>query len=144
MPQGLVKVGEGTMSWMFLDIYHASLHTKSGQYREGDFPQLLTINYLKTINKQRLIDATEEQWLLQDVDKKKVQRWLKLLHQIWPDINKGDSLTYYVTKSREGYFYHNGELLGNIKSNDFSDAFLAIWLSEKTSQPKLRRQLIAI
>ncbi|PKG38536.1 chalcone isomerase family protein [Psychromonas sp. Urea-02u-13] len=31
-----------------------------------------------------------------------------------------------------------------MNSEDFSDAFLAIWLSDKTSQPKLRRQLLGL
>lgn len=144
LPHKLIKVGEGTMSWMLLDIYRASLYTESGLYREGVYPQVLTINYLKNINKQRLIKATEEQWLLQGVDTEKVQGWLKLLRQIWPDINNGDSLTFYVAENREGSFYYNQRLLGNINNDDFSDAFLAIWLSEKTSEPKLRRQLLSL
>ncbi|WP_413702284.1 chalcone isomerase family protein [Psychromonas sp. KJ10-10] len=144
LPQQLIKVGEGTMSWMFLDIYHASLFTSTGKYNEQSHPQVLTINYLKNIKKNSLIEATEEQWLLHDVDEEKLKNWLQLLHQIWPDINKGDSLTFHVAENKEGYFYYNQELIGRIPNEDFCNAFLAIWLSEKTSQPKLRRQLLAL
>lgn len=132
------------MSWMFLDIYHASLFTSTGDYNERIYPQALTINYLKNISKKSLIEATQEQWLLQDVDQVKLNHWLTLLHQIWPDINKGDNLTFYVTGNKEGHFYYNQALVGSINSDGFSDAFLNIWLSEKTSQPKLRRQLLAL
>ena len=132
------------MSWMFLDIYRVSLFTSSGDYKDQSYPQLLTINYLKNINKDSLIEATEEQWLLQGVEQAQLNNWLKLLDQIWPDINKGDNLTFYVAENKTGYFYYNQSLIGSINSEGFSYAFLNIWLSEKTSQPKLRRQLLAL
>ena len=144
LPQQLQKVGNGTMSWMFLDIYDASLFTDSGDYKADVYPQVLTITYLKSINKQRLIKATEDQWLLQKFENTKVKHWLLSLQDIWPDIKSGDSLTFYVAENKKGYFYHNQTLLGEINTDGFSDAFLAIWLSEKTSQPKLRRQLLGL
>jgi hypothetical protein len=144
MPHQLQKVGDGTMSWLFLDLYDASLFTPSGNYQSDIYPQALTINYLKNVNKKRLIKATEEQWVLQEFEESKVKYWLQSLQQIWPDIKSGDSLTFYVAENKKGYFYHNQTLLGEINSEDFSDAFLSIWLSEKTSQPQLRRQLLGL
>jgi hypothetical protein len=144
LPNKLQKVGQGTMSWFLLDIYDASLFTDSGSYQANMYPQVLTITYLKNISKQRLIKATKDQWLLQDFEASKVRQWLLRLEQVWPDIKSGDSLTFYVNENKNGYFYHNQNLLGGIDNEDFSDAFLAIWLSEKTSQPQLRRELLGL
>ena len=138
----LKKVGEGTMSWMFLDIYHAALLTKSGHYNDNTYPVALTITYLKNINKDRLIKATKEQWLLQGYTVQQITPWLTTLKEIWPNISDGDSLSFVIDKSRIGTFYHNKTRLGKIDSAKLSDAFIAIWLSNKTSEPALRGQLL--
>ena len=142
-PQATFKqVGEGTMSWMFLDIYHASLLTQSGYYKDKTYPVALTITYLKNITKNRLIKVTKAQWLLQGYTKEQISPWLVTLEEIWPDISDGDTLSFFVDKFRKGTFYHNKMLLKKIDSIKLSDAFIAIWLSEKTSEPVLRRQLL--
>ena len=143
-PKQLQKVGDGIMSWMFIDIYYAKFATKSGDYKPEVYPQSLTITYLKNITKKRLIKATKEQWRLQGFDNNKIKRWLQAIEKIWPDIKSGESLTFYVDENKKGTFYHNQTLLGEINSNSFSPAFLAIWLSDKTSQPKLRQQLLGL
>lgn len=138
------KVGNGSMSWMFIDIYDASLFTKSGRYKAGVYPQVLNITYLKNIDKKRLISATKEQWELQTFSDENIKSWLKELESIWPNINSGDSLTFYVAENKRGDFYHNDSWLGGIDNPKFSEAFLSIWLSEKTSQPRLREQLLGL
>lgn len=142
--QQLQKVGQGTMSWMFLNIYDAALLTPDGNYQKGTYPQALTITYLKNINKNRLIKATKEQWQLQRFSDENINEWLHSIDEIWPDIKDGDRLTFYVGEDKKGYFYHNDTLLGGIENQAFSGAFLAIWLSEQTSQPQLRRQLLGL
>lgn len=102
LPHQLEKVGDGTMSWMFLDIYDASLFTTDGDYSSTVYPQVLTLNYLKNINKKRLINATKEQWILQGFEDTKMKYWLQSLQQIWPDIKSGDSLTFYVSENKKG------------------------------------------
>lgn len=144
LPERLQKVGDGTMSWLFLDIYDASLFSFDGRYISGQYPQALTINYLKNIKRKKLINATKEQWNLQNIENKHVKYWLQSLDKIWPDIKKGDSLTFYVAENKKGYFYLNESFLGGINSEAFSEAFLAIWLSEKTSQPQLRQKLLGL
>jgi len=140
----LKKVGQGTMSWMFIDIYDAEFFTSNGKYKPNQFPQVLTITYLKDIKQKRLIDATKEQWVLQGQNSESVKRWIAILSDIWPDIQQGDKLTFYVEQNKKGTFFHNGQAIGHIKEQAFSMAFLSIWLSEKTSQPELRQQLLGV
>ena len=140
----LKKVGEGNMSWMFLDIYRATFFTENGVYQAFDYPQALSITYLKDINKNRLLEATKKQWLLQDYDQLQIESWIDELSQIWPNIKSNDNLIFYVDKNNQGIFYYNQRLIGSVSDKELSTAFLAIWLSHKTSQPKLRRQLLGI
>ncbi|MEH6452007.1 MAG: chalcone isomerase family protein [Psychromonas sp.] len=135
-------VGQGGMSWMFMDIYQASLYSQDGTYQHSNYPQALTINYKKNISKSQLIKATKEQWKKLSVDNKRYQPWINDLNRLWPDIAKGDKLTLFIEQGGNGYFYHNGQLIGSVDSPDFAPAFLSIWLSEKTSQPRLRKKLI--
>ena len=60
---------------------------------------------------------------------------------LWPNIEEGDTLLLKVEETKST-FYHNGELRGEITDQYFGPMFLAIWLSENTSQPELRTQLI--
>jgi len=138
----LNKVGEGTMSWMFINIYKASLFTFDGAYQVNDFPQALSITYLKNISKKRLIEATKDQWLLQGYELAQVKPWLNLLSKIWPDIKSGDNLTFYLETSSKAIFYYNQKPIGEVSDADLVSAFIAIWLSDKTSQPALRQQLL--
>jgi hypothetical protein len=39
-------------------------------------------------------------------------------------------------------FFHNGKLRADVTDPDFARAFIAIWLSPKTSEPKLRLALL--
>lgn len=138
----LKPVGQGVMSWLFIDIYQISLYSQSGDYQPLHYPQALTIHYHKSIDQQRLIDATMEQWQQQNLDATLYQPWLSRLQRIWPNIENGDRLTLYVSKSGKSDFYHNQLLLGSIDNPAFSEAFLGIWLAKNTSQPSLRKQLI--
>ncbi|MCW8996070.1 MAG: chalcone isomerase family protein [Psychromonas sp.] len=138
----LKNVGQGKMSWLFMDIYQASLFSKDGRYQPKQYPQALIIRYQRNFSKSTLLKATQQQWQKLSVDENLYQQWLQTLSVIWPEIKKGERLTFLVSSNGRGDFYHNGNWLGSIDNPDFSDAFLSIWLSENTSEPDLRRKLI--
>ena len=60
---------------------------------------------------------------------------------MWPDIKEGDSLSLLIHQGRS-VFYFNQQYIGVINPSDFGQIFLAIWLSENTSEPELRRELL--
>lgn len=140
--ESLKMVGEGEMSWLFIDLYKAALYSQNGDYKEHTYPQALNITYQKDIGKKHLISATEKEWNKLSINNKQSPYWLASLNKLWPDIKKGDNLLFMVEANGQGFFYHNDHLLGGINSRQFSDAFLAIWLSKNTSEPSLRKQLV--
>jgi len=125
-----------------MDVYQVSLHSADGRYVHQEYPQALKISYQRSFNKKGLIKATAEEWQKMNIDSQTYKPWLVQLFSLWPDVDSGDTLTFLVVKNGQGTFYHNDRLLGDIESPDFSSAFLDIWLSKKTSEPDLRRQLI--
>lgn len=154
LTQQLKIVGKGEMSWLFIDLYQASLYSPTGEYQQRVYPQALKIVYQQDIDRDDLVNATEKEWQKlsqkqfqkqsqkQALDASQYQDWLVALRQLWPDIKEGEDLLFIVEADGRGVFYHNDQLLGGINSNEFSEAFLSIWLSKNTSEPGLRRQLI--
>lgn len=138
----LKTVGKGEMSWLFMDIYQASLHSADGRYVPQKYPQALQISYQRSFKKEELIKATAKEWEKMNISSELYKPWLAQILGLWPNINSGDTLTFLVAKNGQGAFYHNDRLLGDIKNPDLTSAFLDIWLSENTSEPYLRRQLI--
>jgi hypothetical protein len=142
LTQNLKMVGQGKMSWFFIDLYHAELYSPNGQYKHKNYPQALNITYQKDIDKDHLVSATEKEWQKLAIDNEQQPIWLSQLNAIWPDIRKGDQLLFMVENDGSGYFYHNNQLLGAVNNPHFSEAFLSIWLSQNSSQPTLRKQLL--
>lgn len=138
----LKTVGRGDMSWLFMDIYQVSLHSADGRYVHQKYPQALKIRYQRSFKKEWLIKATAKEWQKMNIDSQQYEPWLAQFFSLWPDVKQADTLTFLVTKNGQGAFYHNNFLLGDIKNPDLSSAFLDIWLSKKTSEPELRKQLI--
>ncbi|WP_286269400.1 chalcone isomerase family protein [Thalassotalea hakodatensis] len=138
----LTQVGKATFSFMFWDIYESKLYTQNGSYSTtSNQPLLLDIHYLKDITRDDLLENTVEQWQYLGFTKEQYGKYLDTLRVLWPNIEKGDSLALLYANN-QSHFYFNGELLGTIEDTKFAEVFLAIWLSEKTSQPALRKRLI--
>ncbi|MCF2949793.1 chalcone isomerase family protein [Paraglaciecola aquimarina] len=139
----LKDVGEATFSVLFWDIYTSKLKTSTGKYplENAEDNLLFQIHYLRDIKSEDLILRTIEQWQHLGVPEDKYQAYLPRLNTLWPDIKKGDSLALLIN-NHTSVFYFNDSYLGEITQAEFGQQFLDIWLSEKTSQPKLRLELL--
>jgi len=70
--------------------------------------------------------------------------WQMQLIQVFPDIQKGDRLIGLYDPQMPSQFFLNGKLIGVIDDADLSRHFFDIWLSEETSKPQLRLQLLGM
>jgi len=139
--KALNKHGTAKFSVLFWDIYQSHLWSSGEEYAQDNESHLLKIQYLRDIERDDLIEKTVEQWQHLNIPEKRYLPFVSTLKKLWPDINKGDSLALLKTKE-SSTFYYNDKEIGQIDDPYFSEIFLAIWLSPKTSQPKLREQLI--
>ena len=137
------EVGRAKFSVLFWDIYNSTLYTKSGSYvHESSIePLIFEIEYLKDITMDDLLDRTVQQWKHLEIPESEYRKFIPALKEIWPDISSGDKLTMLV-KNNQSVFYFNDVKVGRIDEEEFSQLFLAIWLSPKTSQTTLRNQLL--
>jgi hypothetical protein len=136
-------LGETTFSILFWDLYKSQLLTTSGKYPVNVSTDkiLFTINYLADISSDDLISRTVDQWQHLGIPSDKYINYLPKLKAMWPDIKEGDSLSLLIDQGRS-VFYFNQQYIGVIKPSEFGQIFLAIWLSENTSEPNLRRELL--
>ena len=125
----LKTVGSGTFNWMFWKIYDISLLTANGTYQEGQQPLALEITYARDIEGNQLVSTTIEEWERQDITWK--EDWSAQLTEIFPNITEGDQLLLRVDEQNTSSFLFQRKADWCYRGRDFTDAFLAIWLSEK-------------
>ena len=68
--------------------------------------------------------------------------WLAAMTQLFPDVQAGDRLTGVQRPGQSARFFFNGQRRGEVADGEFSRLFFGIWLSPRTSEPKLRAQLL--
>lgn len=71
------------------------------------------------------------------------QRWLTAMQAAFPDVQAGDRLSGLHSPGWGARFWSNGQTRTAIQDPEFSRLFFGIWLSETTSEPQLRRALLA-
>ena len=136
-------IGNTVFSFLFWDLYKSELFTISKQYplQSKDDKLLYEIEYFKAISSQDLVEKTIEQWQHLGFSASRYDVYLNELLRIWPDINPGDKLVFMMNNHTSA-FYYNGRLVGVIEDEKFGSLFLDIWLSENTSEPELRKELL--
>lgn len=141
------RVGRATLSWGPFDVYHSTLLTPDGKYQTQQWPLALAIDYLRSIDRQELAKATEDQWqALGLANTAKKNGWLNAVENTWPDVREGSEIVF-VADAQGGQFYSRApgsvivSPIGKPFSPEFRDAFLAIWLSPDTQYPDLRSKL---
>lgn len=158
----MTPVGQARLKVLFWSIYEATLY--SGHSISGDnisdhsisassdknsdtrfswpdtVPFALALEYQRDFSAADLVKETGRQW--QAMGMTVPENWLEQLQEILPDVKKGDSITLHVDDAGNSTFYINAREAGMIRDPEFSRQFSAIWLSDQTTQPAMRRQLI--
>ncbi|WP_051012092.1 chalcone isomerase family protein [Liberibacter crescens] len=67
-----------------------------------------------------------------------------LLKNFFLNVRNGSVVSGMYLPGKKTTFYNGNEIIGFIKNDDFGKLFFGIWLSKKTSEPKLRRALLRL
>ena len=144
LPDSLTEIGAARLKVFFWTIYDCYLYSKDGIYRGLEPNLTLRIDYRRRIGREDLVDRTRSEWQKQGLYSEATEFWLDELTDMWPDVEKGDQFLMQVTEQLASRFLFNGQEVGSISNPDFTERFLAIWLSEKSSYPEQRKQLLGI
>ncbi|QPG07126.1 chalcone isomerase family protein [Salinimonas marina] len=136
------KVGEARFSYYFWDVYDATLYAPKGRWN-GQPPYALKLTYLRDLKGKKIAQRSVKEMKKQGLkDATKLAQWRGQMQQIFPDVKENDVLIGIATSQQTTRFVYNGEVIGNIDDADFTQRFFDIWLSEKTSEPEFRQQLL--
>lgn len=69
--------------------------------------------------------------------------WVRDMLRVIPDIKKGDRVMGIHKPAVGAQLWVNSKLSGEIRDVEFARLFFGIWLSPKTSEPKMRKALLA-
>lgn len=134
--------GSGSLTEFFFPIYDAQLWTDASQW-SYDAPFALTVTYGMSISKQDLTDSTLKEIFRQHEPAEAVmQAYAALLEKAYADVKEGDRITAFHNTSGGIEFFLNGKKTLHSDDSSFARHFFDIWLSEKTSKPNLRKQLL--
>ena len=130
--------------WGF-EVYDARLWTPVG-FRHGQalqFPFALELQYLRKLEGATIASRSiDEMRRLGSFSDAQAQSWLATLREWFPNVGAGDRITCINLPGEGVEFWVNGQRVGAMKDPVFSRLFLGIWLDERTSEPKLRAQLL--
>lgn len=112
--------------------------------RLGAHPLALSLTYLRALRgraiAERSITEMRRQGPLED---DQAAQWLAEMTRIFPDVAAGDRLTGLWQPGQGARFWFNAAARGAIADDVFASRFFGIWLSDATSEPDLRRALLA-
>ena len=143
--QDKTSVGQARLKVWGFDVYDATLFARSGfdPARYGEQRFALELAYLRDFKgadiAERSIDEMKD---LATIEPAQATRWTQAMSSLFPDVKRGDRITGVHVPGSGARFYLNGKLLGEVADDAFSRLFFGIWLSPKTSQPRMRETLI--
>lgn len=130
--------------WGF-DVYDARLWTPQG-FRHGQytqFPFALELQYLRRLEGAAIASrSVEEMRRVGSFSDAQAQSWLAAMRELFPNVSKGERITGINLPGEGAEFWVNGQRVGVVKDVAFARLFFGIWLDERTSEPKMRAQLI--
>lgn len=142
---GATLQGSGRLRFIGLAVYDARLWRGAAPVGADWMaaPLALELIYLRNlVGKQIAERSLKEMRRQRDLTDDEAQRWLAAMTQMFPDVKEGDRITGLVVPGLGARFAINGTVKGDVRDPEFAKLFFGIWLSEKTSEPALRRALL--
>jgi hypothetical protein len=138
------KVGAGRLSFLFWNVYDATLYAPEKRY-DAVQPYALKLAYLLELKGADIAERSVEEMRKQGFkDESKLSEWQKAMEKLFPDVKEGSVLTGIRDAKGDALFYLDEVFIGSIKDKAFTERFFAIWLDKNTSEPALRKQLLGL
>lgn len=141
-------VGQGRLYFLLKKVYVARLYAPEGMWRTDigyERPFALQLTYNMGIEGNAIAERSVEEMRKQGwSDETQLSQWLDEMRVIFPDVEDGTVLTGIYTAEGQTKFFEGTTPIGTIDDPLFGEAFFNIWLSEQTSEPDLRDELLGL
>ncbi len=134
--------GSAVYSYLFWDLYQATLHAPHGQW-QPEQPFALELRYLTDLTAGKIAAVSRDEMARQgSADPARLAAWEQRLLAILPDVQAGSVLTGIRLQDGTTRFYAGERDLGGVDDPAFGKAFFDIWLGEATRDKALRLRLL--
>jgi len=138
--------GQARMTFWGFEVYQATLWVGPGfvdtTYEQSAFA--LELAYLRDFTGADIATRSIAEMRRQTpLTLAQESNWDNQMRAIFPDVKAGDRITGVNQPATGAVFWRNGRLLGEVRDPVFAKQFFGIWLSPQTSEPQLRRALLA-
>ena len=105
----------------------------------------LELDYLRDFKKEAIVDRSLAEMRRFGVfTDEQSSEWREAMLRVIPNVKKGDRIIGVNRPGEGATFWVNGKRVGDVADAEFARLFFGIWLSPKTSQPKMRASLLAV
>lgn len=137
--------GSATLRFLGMDIYKARLWTsrefKAASYTQSAFG--LELIYMRSLSGRLIAERSLKEMQRQGrASEEREQAWLAAMAQAFPDVKAGDRITGVYRPGAGTNFWFNGQTRPAVHDASFGPVFFGIWLSDATSEPKMRTSLL--
>ena len=142
---GARLLGQGRLTFLGLNVYSAKLWVTDGFAPDNfiNHPVALELEYARSLVGSLIAERSlTEMKRVGEVPADKAEPWLAAMTKLFPDVNKGDRITGLHQPGEGMRFFFNGKARGEVRDASFARLFTGIWLSPRTSEPKLRQALL--
>lgn len=140
-------LGSGRMRYFGIHIHDARLWvgTSFDPARYAELPFALELDYARSFDGARIAERSlVEMQRIEESAPADASAWLAAMKQIFPDVAAGQRIVGVHLPGRGVVFFGDRGRLGEIRDAAFARQFFAIWLSPRTSEPRLRRELLGL
>ena len=135
---------QATATWMWLDIYDATLFTQPdfnpSKLLADDQALKLKLCYLKPIGREDLIKGAEA--VLDKDLNSELKQAVNALHQRYVDVKPGDCYVLEYSPEEGTQLKLNDQLAFETKLNGFKSVYFGIWLGQKPLSDSLKESLV--
>jgi Chalcone isomerase-like len=146
-PQARLQ-GNGRLRYFGLLVYDARLWLPAGRVGAEDWaerPLALELIYARKLVGRLIAERSiEEMRRGGPITADTAERWLAAMTRAFPDVAAGDRITGLYEPGSAARFFVNGKPSGEVLEAEFARRFIAIWLGEQTSEPRLRAGLLGL
>lgn len=138
--------GQARFRFWGFEVYQATLWVAPGFAGSGyeQSPFALELAYLRDFKGADIAKRSIAEMRRQaSITSAQETAWENQMRALFPDVSAGDRITGLNQPATGAVFWINGRLIGEVRDPLFAKLFFGIWLSPQTSEPQLRRALLA-
>lgn len=139
-------IGKSRLTVWGFQVYDARLWALPGFKPDNllNQPFALELAYLRDFSNKDIAESSiTEMRRLAAIGDEQAKSWMHEIQRVIPDIKKGDRVMGIHRPGIGAQLLVNGKSSGEIRDLEFARLFFGIWLSPKTSEPKMRAALLA-